>query len=525
MGLRCAVVSCVFLLLLGAACEARDGKGRDVVGSSGPNILWVVWDTVRADHMSLYGHSRPTTPQLDRWAAGARVFENALSAASTTEPSHASMFTGLLPSQHGTDASNRWLADEFETVAERLSAAGYRSYLWSANPHISADENFHQGFDREEHPWDDAHREAALQIIRDKVRGDPSTELGARIQRPQVRSWAIKAAGELAGPSLLAWLSEQGGDRPWFAVLNYMEAHRPLIPSREYRERVMTPELVAHSYAVDRAWLPIWSYTVGLREYSPLDLAAMAGTYDAAIAELDDLFAALLAQLEVAGQLEDTVVILTADHGELLGEHHMLDHQYSLHRPLTAVPLVIHYPARFFPGREERPVMTIDLYPTLLELAGLDSTHPARSPARSLLTPADSRARVAEYSAANLDPLRGVAMQNPGWQADAWDRELRLLDDGRYEFIWASDGRHELYDLEQDPGERNNLVAKEAGVVLRMQADLDSLVAAMASDRPASTPRELTPEMRELLEGLGYLASDEGGRGESGDTGHGATSQ
>ena len=512
-GLRGALLACAsfatcLLLVAGWACDGSSGRASRSA-AAGPNILWVVWDTVRADRMSVYGHDKPTTPHLEAWAKQARVFLNALSAANTTEPSHASMFTGMLPSQHGADASNRWLADEFETIGERLQAAGYHTYLWSANPHISAAENFHQGFDREEHPWDDSHREEALRIIRRKVLGDPSTELAARIARPQVGSWAIKAAGELAGASLLRWLSELDDQRPWFAVLNYMEAHRPLIPPREYRERVMAPDLVDHSYRVDRSWLPIWSYTVGLHDYSERDLAAMAGTYDAAIAELDASFAALLADLDAAGQLANTAVILTSDHGELLGEHHMLDHQYSLHRPLTAVPLLIHYPPAFEAGRDDRPVMTIDLYPTVLELAGLEMSDELDSPARSLQRPADSRARIAEYSAANIDPLRSVERQNPGWKADAWNRSLRLLDDGRYEFIWASDGRHELYDLERDPGERNNLVEEEAAVVARMQADLAALVDALAAQPSEKAPHEVSPEMRELLEGLGYLVGDD----------------
>ncbi|MFP6578376.1 MAG: sulfatase-like hydrolase/transferase, partial [Myxococcota bacterium] len=150
----------VFVWVFSAAAFAAFGCGTGDCGppSSGdaraPNILWVVWDTVRADRMSLYGHSVETTPELDRWARGARVYRDVVSAASTTEPAHASMFTGLYPSQHGTDADHRWLSEDFDTLAERLSSAGYRTYLWSANPSISADENFHQGFDRVEHPWD-----------------------------------------------------------------------------------------------------------------------------------------------------------------------------------------------------------------------------------------------------------------------------------------------------------------------------------------------------------------------------------
>ncbi|MFP8872951.1 MAG: sulfatase-like hydrolase/transferase, partial [Myxococcota bacterium] len=191
-------------------------EGREAVQP--PNILWVVWDTVRADRLTPYAPGLATTPRLANWARRARVFDDAVSSASTTESSHASMFTGLLPSQHGTDAENRWLAEEWETPAERLRGEGYRTFLWSANPHVSAGTNFDQGFDRVEHPWDPAHRRRALEIVTRKVEGDASSELSERLQRPRVGPWAIKAAGELAAGSLESWLNEEDPDRPWFAV-------------------------------------------------------------------------------------------------------------------------------------------------------------------------------------------------------------------------------------------------------------------------------------------------------------------
>ena len=502
------------LLGIGLGClscgPAGEGARSDgeTSGVRGPNILWVVWDTVRADRLTPYAPALSTTPRLAAWAERARVFDDAVSAASTTESSHASMFTGKLPSQHGTDAANRWLADEWDTVAERLRNEGYRTFLWSANPHVSAGENFDQGFDRVEHPWDPAHRRQALEIVTRKVMGDASSELSERLERPRVGPWAIKAAGELAAGSLESWLNEEDRDRPWFAVINYMEAHRPLIPPRVHRERVMSPAQVDESYRLDRSWLPLWRYNAGLHEYSEEELAVIRATYDASLAELDDLFADLLERLEEEGQLDNAIVILTSDHGEHLGEHHLLDHQYSLYRPLTHVPLIIAAPGRLPAGRDTRPVTTLDLYPTLLELAGIALPEESSSPARSLLRDGPDRLRVSEYTSPNLAPLEAVARSEPGFDPAPFARGLRALRVGSDKLIWASDGRHELYDLESDPEEQHDLSAEDPGRLEQRLQQLEAETAGGGWADPVRTPTHVpapSAEQRAMLEGLGYL--------------------
>ncbi|MCP3964239.1 MAG: sulfatase-like hydrolase/transferase [bacterium] len=171
-----------------------------------PNILWVVWDTVRADRLSLMGHTRATTPRLDAWAKGARVFENCLSTASSTLPSHASMFTGLLPSEHGANNHHRFLLDRFQTVAELLADRGYRTYLFAANPHVTRDTNLTQGFEAEEHPWSPGYEERALDILRRKVSPrDRSSELPRRLGSGDLGPWQVKATGALARQGLEAW--------------------------------------------------------------------------------------------------------------------------------------------------------------------------------------------------------------------------------------------------------------------------------------------------------------------------------
>jgi len=133
------VLGLIFALLHGCpGCGGPQAPER-------PNVLWILWDTVRADRLSLYGYEKPTTPFLEQWARDALVFEDCLSTANYTVPAHASFFTGLLTSQHGAQNGRLYLDDEFTTIAEVLQSAGYRTYLYSANPHIAAEENFDQG--------------------------------------------------------------------------------------------------------------------------------------------------------------------------------------------------------------------------------------------------------------------------------------------------------------------------------------------------------------------------------------------
>jgi arylsulfatase A-like enzyme len=257
---------------------------------------------------------------------------------------------------------------------------------------------------------------------------------------------------------------------------------------------------------LDRGWDTTWDYTFGRLELDAEALAVIAGVYDAAIAELDDLFAQLLVELEARGELENTVVILTSDHGEHLGEQHMLDHQYSVYDPVLRVPLIAHHPKYFPAGREARPVMSFDLFPTLLELAGLGDDVETDSLAVSLLSPRDERTRFAEYRAAFGSPFRTIRKSDPDFDPSPWQRGLRALERDGYKFVWGADGRHELYHLAEDPGEERDLYDAEPERARNMQSDLDALVAELeaASARPPQTAPPLPPEDRERLEALGY---------------------
>lgn len=476
-----------------------------------PNILWIVWDTVRADRLGLYGYEKDTTPFLDEWARGARVFDDCLSAGSSTVPSHGSMFTAELPTRHGAREGHLWLDDRHETIAELLGGkGGYQTYLWSANPHISKAENFSQGFDVEEHPWDPAWQQRAYEIVAEKLKGDRSSELTARFEQQQIGPWAIKAAGELAEVGLTQWLAKRDRSRPYFAFLNYMEAHRPLLPARRYRERMMPPRDVERSYTIDRSWVPLWSYNFGLHEYGEDELRVMAGTYDAALAELDDLFRSLIEGLRASGDLEDTIVVLTADHGEHLGEHHLLDHQYSLYQELIHVPLVLRAEGVVKPGRDSHAVSNMDLFPTLLELAGVEAPSGLLTSAVSLLDPVATRRRVAEVPAVFSEPFPIIRQVHPEFDPAPFERRLRALVQGRHKLIWGEDGRNELYDLVADPEERVNLIGEGTEMEQRMLEELERLGRVLEEASAASGGESRpSPELVEMLKGLGYLGENE----------------
>ena len=490
------------------------GGGHSVKASDAPNILWIVWDTARRDRLSLYGYDKPTTPHLDEWARQARVFDNCLTTGTTTVPAHASMFTGLLYAEHRMSNTSRWLDDRYETIAELLHAVGYQTYLYSANPHISASKNFTQGFDVHEHPWNRKYQDRAREIMLAKTPPeDESHELREKLLADDPWAWSLSSTGELAQVGVESWLDGRDQNRPFFIFLNYMESHGPLVPAEAYRARTMTPEQIRRSYKVDRTWLMIRGYNFEVYDYSAEDLELTGLTYDAALMELDDLFDNLMGSLASRGLLDNTIVIFTSDHGEHLGEHHRLDHQFSVYGELTRVPLAISYPARFEPGRDARPVMGFDLFPTLLELTGLEPPAGTSTHAISLLTPLDDRPRLSEYPRPQAEAARLVTQSKrfPGKiDPGVWDRELRAFYVEPYKLIWSSNGRHELYRIDADPAESRDLINEQPQLAQRLIADMQEYLAGLSSTSggPSAGPA-MSPAERQRLATLGYVGDSE----------------
>lgn len=492
---------------------------KDSAPDKRPNILWVVLDTTRADRLSLYGYDKPTTPFLERWAGDARVYRNCLSVANTTSPAHASMFTGLMPSEHGVVNTGTTLAEGYQTIAEHLRDNGYQTYLFSANPHVSGLHNLSQGFEIEEHPWDRKYKQKAIRILQSKIaKLDPDSELPMRLRKKNISDWAIKASGQLAQEGVCDFLQNADSQRPFFIFLNYMEAHRPRVPPENLRRIFLNPEKLQQSYSMDLSWDKLWQYCFGLADYSPAELEVIGSVYDASVLELDDLLKNLLAAMDEAGYLDHTVVIVTSDHGEQLGEHHLLDHQYSLYEPLIRVPLIVKYPTLFEPGTDMKPVMNIDLFPTILQIAGLDSPLTHTGQAITLLSSAasqatsqpTSRSRVSEYRSPATAPFQTIQRMYSDWRPAYFRRKLRAVTMGNHKYIWSSDGRHALYDLQTDSGELRNLCLKQPKLAAELRSRLDTIVKGFSAPISVLLPaEEMSEAEKNQLRSLGYIGESQ----------------
>jgi arylsulfatase A-like enzyme len=271
----------------------------------------------------------------------------------------------------------------------------------------------------------------------------------------------------------------------------------------------MTADQVKQSYEIDHAWSKMWEYTFGLYEYPKEELEVLSLLYDACMAELDALFESLIAGLAERGLLENTIVVLTSDHGEHLGEHHMLDHMYLLHEELLDVPLVLHYPERIERGREKIPVVNIDLFPTLLELAGIDVPAGALARSVSLLSPRVNRLRLAEYPSVFELPIKKTKARYKDWDASRFDRLLTVLYHDDMKFVWSSDGKHEMYDLAQDPDEAENLASDPSQKGEEMKKAVEQAKDGLTPyDYEGAEKPRFTKEQLMRLRALGYAGGN-----------------
>jgi arylsulfatase A-like enzyme len=440
--------------------EARAVAALPAVVEKTPNVLLLVMDNVRADDLSLYGYARDTTPNLKRLAAKGIRFDQARSTAPWTLPSHASMLTGRWPSELSVTVDTPLDAAE-PTLAEALAARGYATGGFVANTYYC---NASYGLDRGFSHYEDfaANREVSLvetlragslgRFVIDKFRlgvrefpGDEATRKSAtRINR-----------------NFLAWLDRRG-DRPFFAFLNYYDAHEPFRPpaysprkfglsARSEAERAT----ILHSYEalVRRKAGAKVSNPSGDAEVIRRAAELLRDSYDDCIASLDTQIGLLIDDLGRRGVLDNTLVIITSDHGEEFNDKSMFGHGLSVYRPEVHVPLVILPPAGHAGGRViDAPASLRDLPATVLDLLAVPgrSPFPGLSLARHWTTPdADVGPVVSE--------VEHQTMFVPSRSIPASLGAISSIVKDRHVYIRRSDGHEEVYDLDSDPGETQNL--------------------------------------------------------------------
>jgi arylsulfatase A-like enzyme len=415
-----------------------------------PNILIIVIDTLRRDHLSVYGYERPTSPQIDRLAADAVRYDAALSQAPWTLPSVAALLTGRDVAPLGIVDDVNHLDDEFLLISEILSEQDYSTGAIVSHRFVSGKWGFDQGYDR----------------------FDDSNALGhMAVTSPSISDKA------------LAFLEQHQSNR-FFLFLHYFDPHFSYLEHEDFRFERKAPY---------EGWIESGTRFKKLMEeqeqLTEADTNELKRLYDSEIAFTDHHIGRVLAWLRDRGLFDQTLIVLTSDHGEEFLEHTQIGHGKTMYEEVIGVPLIVRFPGG---GASvvDRPVALVDVFPTILELLDLDPL--GHLDGVSLLS-ADDAERFVFASTERRGGARGTR--------NARFKLIRHLVNGP-----------ELYDLEADPGERRNLLdPDDPGQALPTELERLQQALRTYSMRVGRSPQrmfrlELSPEERKQLEDLGYLS-------------------
>ncbi len=421
-----------------------------------PNVLVYVVDTLRADALGSYGNAEAHTPHFDALASEGVAFDNAYATSSWTRASMATLLTGLHPWHHGAESRDDRLPETARTLAELFAEQGYSTALISSNPNVSSVFGFRQAFDE-------------------------LAELYARSKPGVVGATELVTPSNVVTNEVIGWL--RGASKPFFVVALAIDPHFPYRPPARHDPGLHRSAATAH---------------VGTRRpgrsgaNTPEAKARARELYQAEVAFNDESFGALVAAMKQLGLWDDTVVVVTSDHGEEFWEYDRAGHGQSLTEEVLRVPLIVRKPgdARLPAGvRTERPISLVDLAPTLLELAGIPV--PEELDGQSIFSASDEPRVV----------LAGLRLDG---------RHLLAAVDGHDKLVWdLRSDRRQLYDLS---GGRPELWPLEVGDDPRRQAASSRLAAAIETSvaRPGraldkSRAGKLPEAVEESLRALGYL--------------------
>lgn len=475
-GVRALVLVPVLVVPLAAVfCACRDAKPH------APNVLLISIDTLRADHLGCYGYGRATSPNLDRLAREGTLFEQQVSSSSWTLPAHASIFTGLSDTGHGCTDVDKALEPRFETVAERFHSNGYATAGFFSGPFLHPAFGFGQGFDLYE----------------------DCTSYGAALDAAKPVDWAKddatrKASHEdVANPRTFEAFQRWFGawdEKPFFAFVHFWDVHYDFTPPPPFDTRFdpdYTGWVDGRNFFFDERVGP---------KMAKRDLDHLIALYDGEIAWTDTFLAKIRDELERAGVLDDTVIVITADHGTEFFEHGWKGHRTTLYDEVIHVPLVVRYPKSFPAGmRVAAQTRSVDLAPTLLDLCGLGELR--------------------DVSGTSLLPL----LRDPVLRTGAGSRAISELDSVGRSLLSVRDERWKVigdrlsatartYDLHADAGEHrpiadpaSPLVTAGAQALEQAGAELQRVAAAHAGASAGSAP---PAEVQKHLDDLGYTGQD-----------------
>lgn len=483
------------LVLHTGASPRRSAAPSSLAPGARPNVMLILIDTLRADHLSFYGYPRATSPALSRMAERGVIFDRAVAQAPWTKPSVASLLTGTHVHRHGVVWRPDVLGSQLLTLAETMRHGGYQTAAFSSNPWVTPEFGFDQGFDS----FFQSATSSGIQLtilfrllsrVENRLRAllHVSYDLSSWLRRWTETNPENWQRDELLTDAVTKWLFEPK-DAPFFAYVHFIGPHTPYSPPSPY------PNLFR-----DASWdgkepptVPptrARSIFATARSLDDLERSMLISQYDASIAYTDALVERILKAMEERDLLENTLVIVTADHGEEFYEHGNWQHGRQMYDEVIRVPLVFHFPSRLRPERRADPAMLVDVFPTVTAFAGVDAGAGALLDGHDLF--------------ADSDGERPVFSECYRFEGAEYMARMVLLD-GRKMIQTRDDAfgaeRFELYDLARDPQEQNDLLDASTAPG---GDPLTPLLTGFGGSVREGPRRKIQPDTAERLHALGY---------------------
>ncbi len=439
-----------------------------------PNITLILVDALRPDHLTCYGYPLSTSPQIDSLASQGILFKSVLATSNWSVPTHASLFTGLYPSSHGAYSLFSVLDDHIPTLAEILSKNSYYTLSLYGNLLLDEVSGMNRGFDM------------ALGVELDRRTSYTLERIYAKfLKKTPLSEEIVKIAQKWIDHCVTLNL-------PSFVFINLFEVHAPYSPKEPYFSDLLT------TIATDKVNLDLvnqFGYLPSSRkeklemlsQFSRSDLEYLARMYDSNIKYTDILIGKLIKNQKVKGRFTNTLNIITADHGEFLGEHGFIGHLTpKLYNPGLKIPLIMIYPEKLIPRALDRFVSQVDIFPTVLTLLGMKSQIPRVIQGSNLFSKEESGDAIAEF-----------------WD-DANEKFTRAIISKEYKLIVHDDQNCELYNLGRDPEESDNLAEEMPMKANEMREKLNVRINSFKQFRKKIDNRKIK-QLKELLKSLSYI--------------------
>jgi arylsulfatase A-like enzyme len=490
-------VSCAMVFLSSFLDQSPIQTKPDLWSSSSSknkaDIMLISLDTVRADHMSLYGYQRNTTPEIDKFAREATVYTYSNASGDMTLSTHASMFSGLYASHHGAHFSEKYpagkpLGSDVTTIAEILSDKGFLTMAVVANTgYLSSHFGMSQGFQYYDN------RQPVIPLgatrkyyLREGLRLNFLAKFAARSDWEGVSRRAEEINEEVY--SLLDKAYKSG--KNFFLLVNYMDAHTPYIPPDPFDTLFPGKDETfdSHTYTVLYRDMLEQKRTITKHEKDHL-----ISQYDGEIAYLDSQVGKLFERLKQLGLYDRALIIVTSDHGEALGERNLINHGVSVYQDQVFVPFIVKFPNSVKGNDGSYPVNSVDIMPTILDV--LQFEIPAGIHGKSLLDLEHKRDIISMSESFPSGELRGYH--------SSFNRIERAAFLWPYKFIMSTSGKRELYNQVEDPHEKKNIYNDNVSVAQEIEGSLRQLIP-KSPDRDAS-PQRVDQKALDQLKALGYI--------------------